>query len=531
MGGCALRSKRSNPIVSMILLPLEKMLFSEDIWNRWVSRTQEKFETKSYIHFDHPFDFLKRQEEIKSFFITPGKISKHNFLPLVKIITKTPRFKYQDDLGKYDLETKERPISFASHLDTFLYGFYSYALTEVYQKYIKDHGFDDCILAYRTDQDGKCNIQFAKEAFEVIRAKGSCTALALDIKGYFDNIDHSILKTMWCKILSKTELDPDDYSIFKSLTKYSYVKQETLLKHFGLKVRGKNIKKPTSYSNILNGKSLSEKLNPLRVDDVIVVNRTHEVLPDGKKRFFGIPQGSSLSALLSNIYLLDFDECMFRLSKERNFIYRRYCDDILIVCPTSDATEIQKITIDKIKDEFHLTIQEKKVEMIEFAFNSKKQIRAYNLKKISQELPTQLNSSNEQRYYKNLQYLGFEFTGQSILIRNSSLSRYFRKMRMRITKTIGMAYGKSGVSDRIFKEQIYHRYTHLGKRNFLHYVYQASQKEYRVRRGLRKGMDSPAIRKQLARHFTVIFKSLENKNKKRFDFKIASGKGKKFKEI
>ncbi|MBX2968207.1 MAG: group II intron reverse transcriptase domain-containing protein [Cyclobacteriaceae bacterium] len=507
------------------------MLFSEDIWNQWVARTEDKFERKSYIHFDHPFDFVKRQNEIKSFFTTSGKISKHSFLPLIKIITKTPRFKFQDDLREYGLETKERPISFASHLDTFLYGFYSYALTEVYQKYIKDRGFDDCVLAYRTDLNGKCNIQFAKEAFETIRAKGPCTALALDIKGYFDSIDHTILKSMWCRVLGQLSLAPDDYAIYKSLTKYAYVKQSTLLKHFGLKVRGKNIKKPSSYSNILKGKTLSEKLNSLREDDVIVVNRAHEVLANGKKRYFGIPQGSSLSALLSNVYLLEFDEFMFKIGQERNFVYRRYCDDILIICPTRDATDIQKIIIDTIRNDFHLTIQDKKVEMIEFAFNSKKQIRAFNLKKISQDLPSQLNSSNEQRYYKNLQYLGFEFTGQTILIRNSSLSRYFRKMRARIVKTIGMAYGKRAVSDRVFKEQILHRYTHLGKRNFLHYAYHASQNEYRVRKGIRTGMDSPAIRKQLARHFQIIFKSLSIKNSKRFAFKIASGKGTKFKKI
>lgn len=515
----------------MTLLPLEKMLFSENTWNEWITRTQKKFELKSYIHFDHPFNFTKNHNEIKSFFSTPGKISKHNFLPLVKIITKTPRFKFQDDLGEYNLETKERPISFASHFDTFLYGYYSYALTEAYQKRIKDLGFDACILAYRTDLNGKCNIQFAKEAFEEIRAKGACTALALDIKGYFDSIDHSILKSMWCKVLGTTNLDPDDYAIYKSLTKYAYVKQSTLLNHFGLKVRGKNIKKPTSYSNILKGKTLSEKLNLLRDDDVIVINRTHEVLPNGKKRYFGIPQGSSLSALLSNIYLLDFDEYMFKLSKEYNFIYRRYCDDILIVCKTIDSSDIQKITIDKIKDQFHLTIQDKKVEMVEFTFNSKKQIRAYNLKKISQDLPSQLNSSNEQLYYKNLQYLGFEFTGQTILIRNSSLSRYFKKMRARIIKTIGMAYGKVGVSDRVFKEQIFHRYTHLGKRNFLHYAYHASQKKYHVRKGEREGMDSSAIRKQVARHFEIIFKSLSIKNSKRFAFKAATSKNAKLKKV
>jgi len=47
------------------------------------------------------------------------------------------------------------------------------------------------------------------------------------------------------------------------------------------------------------------------------------------QEYYGIPQGSALSALLSNIYLVDFDEYMFKLGQTIGFIYRRYCDDIL----------------------------------------------------------------------------------------------------------------------------------------------------------------------------------------------------------
>ena len=57
-------------------------------------------------------------------------------------------------------------------------------------------GSAECILAYRSDL-GKCNIQFAKEAFDQVRKRGECTAIALDIKGYFDNIDHETLKEKW----------------------------------------------------------------------------------------------------------------------------------------------------------------------------------------------------------------------------------------------------------------------------------------------------------------------------------------------
>ena len=505
------------------------MIYSEDIWNEWVQKTEEDFELKSYVHFDHPFDFHKKKRELQTLFANAGAISRHSFLPLIKIITKTPRFKYQEDLKKYDLETKKRPISFASHLDTFIYGFYSFALNKKYQAFIKEKGFSDCVVAYRTDQDGKCNIQFSKETFDLIKERGSCTVLALDIKGYFDNIDHKTLKDKWSLVLGG-RLNEDDYAIYRSLTKYSYVKQVSLLKHFNLKIKGKKIKKPASYAVLLEGESQTEKLNHVRDANLVTTNDAHE-LRGTWKRYYGIPQGSALSALLSNIYLVDFDEYMFRLGQTMGFTYRRYCDDILIICNTRDAYSIQKTALEKISDEYFLTIQKEKVEIIEFCNNSKGQLRAFNLGKIATELPTQMNKSNEQLFYKSLQYLGFEYNGQKVLVRNSSVSRYFRKMRARIVKSVGMAYGKSGYSNRVFKEQIFYRYTHLGKRNFLHYVYNASKKFYRVKKGLRLGMDSPFVKRQLSRHFEVIFKSLFTKNAKRYAFKKLNGQSVKLKQV
>jgi hypothetical protein len=79
-----------------------------------------------------------------------------------------------------------------------------------------------------------------------------------------------------------------------------------------------------------------------------------------------------------------------------------------------------------------------------------------------------------------------------------------------------MAYSKTGKSDIIFKEQMLHRYTHLGKRNFLHYAYNASKKYYINSDGVKKdGLDSAAIRKQLSRHFTVLMSTLLTKNVQR----------------
>jgi len=490
------------------------MLFSEEIWTEWSSKIEKDFKIKGYTHFDYQFDFPSRKQEIKELVGSPAALKKHPFLPLVKMQIKTPRFRYQEELKGPSLETKKRPISFASHFDTYLYSFYSFCLTKKYQEYIRAHHFDQAVLAYRSDLDGKCNIQFAQEAFEYIKTKGDCTAITLDIKGYFDSIDHTLLKEKWCKVLNVAELPPDQYKVFQTLTKYTYVNRNTLLKHFSIKIKKLSSKMPNFLAHI-PGTDFLDKFKILRAHNLLVRNETHELQPGEFKRYFGIPQGSAISALLSNIYLIDCDKEMQEKAASEGFLYKRYCDDILIVCETKRAYELQEFAIKKIK-QYNLVIQHRKTELIEFCKNSKGQMRGFNLKKIADELPSQINSSNEQHFYKSVQYLGFEFNGKDILIRSSSLSRYFRKMKKRISKTVSMAYSENSRGDKIFKQQLFHRYTHLGKRNFLHYAYNSSKEYYSNSKGIkRKGMNSPAIKKQLSRHFDILLNSLQLKNEAR----------------
>lgn len=239
--------------------PTEKFesIFSEDLWLAFVAKTEKNFILKTYPQFDPYFNFPKDKNRLKKLLADPtgSGIGQHSFLPLVKIIVKTPRFKYQDDPGRdkmkltakerdefYDFEVKPRPIAFASHFDTYIYSFYSHVLNEKYQKVIRQKGFSDSVLAYRTDLDGKSNIQFAKEAFDQVKrmaAAGPCTAIALDIKGYFDTILHDKLKEVWSNLLEVTHLPKDQYKIYRTLTAYSYVSKNRILTHFGIDLKKK----------------------------------------------------------------------------------------------------------------------------------------------------------------------------------------------------------------------------------------------------------------------------------------------------
>ena len=91
--------------------------------------------------------FVENKDKIHGLVADPTlkTMTSYSFLPLMKIVSKTPRYRYNEKLDKYKLDTKKRPISFASHFDTYIYGFYSFALNDLYQKKIKDLGFDSSV--------------------------------------------------------------------------------------------------------------------------------------------------------------------------------------------------------------------------------------------------------------------------------------------------------------------------------------------------------------------------------------------------
>ena len=501
------------------------------ITNNKFGASTKKYLKRGYTHFDLRFWFPERKEELKNILEKRLRFyhKKHKreewwaFSPFLKVLIKTPRYKYQQAEGLYDLETKIRPICFASHIDGLIFGFYAYALTRKYEDYIEREGFSECSLAYRSNLDGKCNIQFSKEVFDEIKRRGNCTAIALDIKGYFDHIDHKILKEKWSKILNGS-LPEDQFKVFKALTQYSYIRKNSILRKYNINLKNL-VHQPNTLLDLVPGTKDFEKFQRLRDDKLIVTNNKPS---KDSRRLFGIPQGSGMSALLSNIYLIDFDEDINAKAKMEGFFYRRYCDDILIVCDSKKAEEIQKYTIEKIDKEYHLDIQDKKVELTEFRPNAKGQVRAFNKKKQLQANISLTDITNEKFYYKSLQYLGFEFNGQDIFIRSSSLSRYFRKMKGRIIKTVVMAYSNNGKDNKIWKKQMFERYSHLGKRNFLTYAYNASENEYsNSNKEVKKGMNSPAIKKQLSKHFDILQKTLNDKNNQRFLYKEYKGKASK----
>ncbi|WP_368157077.1 antiviral reverse transcriptase Drt2 [Aeromonas sp. R10-2] len=343
-----------------------------------------------------------------------------------------------DKDGNVQKKIKTRPISYASHIDSHIYSYYAGLLSDLYEKALSESQLEESVLAFRSL--GKSNIDFANIAFEKIKAHGDCTAIAMDISGFFDNLDHEILKSMWCKLLQEHSLPNDHFNIYRSLTKSSVVNRDLL--YTALKISRNNPK--AAGLRLCNIKTFREKVRGL---GLIETNSTGR----------GIPQGTSISALLSNIYMLDFDKKIKDIVTSISGEYYRYCDDMLFIIDSDKTRELISLVTQSIS-ELKIEINDKKTE-----------IRTFH------------TCRGVQKCDKPLQYLGFIFDGERKLLRSAALARFSGRMKagVRLAKKThqkaNLIEEKNGVAKTpLFKKKIYERYSHLSKRNFITYGHKAA---------------------------------------------------------
>ncbi|WP_145339838.1 antiviral reverse transcriptase Drt2 [Pantoea sp. PSNIH1] len=429
------------------------------------SREHSWFRKRGYLHFDKPISL----EHALDIVTNPNTVATHSFLPFITFTSTTSKAYKEKGSNSIKKTLKERPIAYSSHIDSHIYSYYAEILNYLYENQLQIHKISKNVLAFRALS--KSNIDFANEAFQEIKKRGNCSAVALDLSKFFDTLDHAILKDAWCRLLSTDMLPNDHYAVFKAITKYSKVEKEKVYDLIGIpKNNAKHIKKTKKQIC-----PFADFRNKVRKSELIIPNKAN----------IGIPQGSPISALLSNIYMLNFDIEMSEYVSSLGGEYFRYCDDMLFIVPANEkknvAGEAEKRLI-----QLKVSLNVKKTEIREFKVTSKKTICD-----------------------KPLQYLGFIFDGESIFLRSSSLSRYSDRMKRGVKLAKATMKRKNKIrklkglpSKELFKEKIYARYAHVGKRNFLTYGYRAS-----------RIMNSNSIRKQLKPLWERLQKEIKSNKK------------------
>lgn len=433
---------------------------------------------KNYLHFDYPI----QPQKIFDYVTDPKNIEKHAFYPFIHFeLTsrkiKKDRTKIIKIKGKKDryaivkCEPKIRPIKYSSHIDGHIYAYYANLLTPNYEKLLESSNLSDSILAFRKLPNSPNNIHFAKNVFDEIKIRQDCSVLCIDIKSFFDELDHQLIKLAWLKVLGLEKLPNDHYNVFKSITSFSYVHKKDVYQHLGLSIN-RNHK---DLKRLCSSQDFREKI------------RKNKIIQRGNKGK-GIPQGSAISAFISNIYMLNFDEKINNEVQKVGGKYYRYCDDILIISDPKNSRPLLKDIINLIKN-LKLEIQDKKTKIADF----KEGIRV---------------STDE------LQYLGFTYDGRKILLRDSGLAKYSHKVMKAIKMTnkhlVKINTARIQRNEPLLerhKKHIYRRFSFIGSRNYISYALRAASI-----------MNEPAIKAQIKPHWAKIQRHIEKHNELNKDF-------------
>ena len=424
------------------------------------------YRPRGYIHLDLPLN----REAAKLLATTPEKVTAHRFHPFISYPVETQKVAKTPEGRVYRKEPKIRTIAYAAHRDSYIFAHYADILSERYESVVRERGLHDCITAFRS-LDGRRNIHFANEVFEFIKQTDSCAALAMDVTDFFGNLDHSKLKTAWSSIIQQEKLPDDHYAVFKAVSKYCHVDREALYE--ALHVPLNNPRKPGGHR--LPTDNLNRLCPPSRFRERVREAGLLQINTSDK----GIPQGSPISAILSNIYMLETDTILNQFATEHGGLYRRYCDDILMVMPTIELRDLAKQMIEAQLPDLRLEFNPGKTD--EIYFGPERPITG-----------------------KPLQYLGFTFDGRYKRIRPASVARFYRKMprgvlrakllRQRADKLAGLTEPSP-----LKKKKLYRLYSYLGKklgtnkeekRNFLTYAFDAA-----------RIMNDTGIKKQVKRHW------------------------------
>ena len=384
---------------------------------------------KHYPHFDAPISL----PEIERLVTDLRRVAANAFYPFLLYHEQWQPYR-SGDAGRP--KKKVRPIRYGARRDAYIFMHYRRKLAKLYEDRLRDLGIAHCPIAYRqiprsTGSGGKCNIDFAKDAFDEVDRLGACVVIALDIKSYFESLDHSLIKQIWCDLLEADELPPDHYAVFKNITKYRYVDQMEIFRRLGFLGSVERGAKMVEGFKVAYRNIPKQLCSPADFRAKICGgDPAYPSLIQKNTKAFGIPQGAPISDLIANFYLMEFDCVMNKSAAKHGGRYVRYSDDILVIVPggESEAESTARFAVEEIrKHGSQLQINKSKTCVIQFRRRDKHLLFRH------------VKQHSGQRGANGLEYLGFRYDGRRVYVRDKTISRFYRKVA-RAAKHEGFRY-------------------------------------------------------------------------------------------
>jgi len=162
---------------------------------------------------------------------------------------------------------------------------------------------------------------------------------------------------------------------------------------------------------------------------------------------FGIPQGTPISSVFANLYMLDFDHAVTDKCAKHGALYQRYSDDIIVICDEGSKKDIIAALENALAAE-KLEFSADKTEEVEFRAGSD----------------------------DPFQYLGFYISYNKAYLRSGSLGRQWRKLRRSIKKAAktGHAEKAKGNATKVFTRKLRRKFLSTGIQNFSSYARRAA---------------------------------------------------------
>lgn len=414
--------------------------------------------TKGYVHLDLPIVSGKMKKNVYFYITNPDNIKKHAFLPLIRRVVKSYpyREKIVEGEKKKAIKKKVRNISFSSHLDSAIYSYYAYGLYNKYEQFLKSNFIEEEVVAYRKIENNnrkgnKCNIDIAYDVFEKIKYlvtnnRSDLGVITFDIKGFFDNLDHGMIKESWKRIMGYKNMPEDVYHVYKSIVHYSYIYETEIFNKFKDRLLTKRGLKKVKRIEYMRDKNV---IAFCPQEGISEIRRLHLIKQRKKTETYGIPQGLPISAIIANVYMANFDVEVKKYIQQIGGVYRRYSDDIIVLCPSENIEKCKDFVINEIK-KYKLEIEQRKTNTFLFTLLENEKI---------------ICQHEEKGINKKLEYLGFSFDGERILIKDASLCKFYRKMHRYINRSSYYAvHINNKTVGKLFISRLITRFTFAGSR-------------------------------------------------------------------